>query len=169
MQESAAAQQLLGGGWSMADNGWQMTEQLCQSTTSPACLHCWRHCLLLDLLPPLLCVVALVSHSRQALTCAQHLDLAAVHITAVQDIPDALLHPLIQAIGSPAVEEAPVHCGPTPRQPTEGCLGSYQQIRALIFALAPAWIVAHPHLQHHIWSHVCEGAGESAGEAGGGG
>lgn len=68
------------------------------------------------------CFLACLSQAKQC-TCAQHLDTAAVHIAAVQDVPDTLLHSLVQAIGSPAVEKAPVHSGAAPRQPAEGCLG----------------------------------------------
>lgn len=56
-----------------------------------------------------------------ALTCAQNFHMIAVHVLSVQDLPDALLDALVQAVGPPAVEEAPVHCRPPPWEPTEGC------------------------------------------------
>lgn len=81
------------------------------------------------------------------LTCAEHFDIAAVDILAIQDIPDALLDTLVEAVGSPAVEEASVDCRLATWQPTECCGRGSQQVRPLPFAAsAPAWVLTHPHL-----------------------
>ena len=56
-----------------------------------------------------------------ALTCTQNVDIVAVHVLAIQDLPNALLDALIEAVGPPAVEEAPMHCRAPPWQPAEGC------------------------------------------------
>ena len=49
-----------------------------------------------------------------ALTCTQNFHIVAVHVLSVQDLPDALLDALVQAVSTPAVKETPVHCRPPP-------------------------------------------------------
>lgn len=71
----------------------------------------------------------------------------------------ALCDPLIQAIGSPAVQEALVHGRPAPRQPTEGGSRACQQVRGPAWSAVFVWVPAHPYL-HGDEGMMLEGIGQ---------